>query len=97
MVLDLLHKGILGNGSGTSAAEAEALKAYAKDALHNLWNVHVEYDRVETETLARVAVVLVTTDVALKLCGRAATPRSPTARQPASLIIDEMQRCPAET
>ena len=52
--------------------------------------------------LRRVAVLLVTTDVALKIFGRAATPGSPAARlltqkQPTALVLDEMQRCPIET
>ena len=52
--------------------------------------------------MRRVAVLLVTVDVALKIFGRAATPGSPAARllkekQPAALILGEMQRCPVET
>jgi len=105
MVLEMLYRGIVGkhlDGSRTSVAEAETLKTYGKNALHDLWNLHAEYDRVETDTLSKVAVVLVTTDMALKLCGQFAMLRSPAARlmkkkQPSCIIIDEMQRCPAET
>ena len=52
--------------------------------------------------MRRVAVLLVTGDVALKIFGRCATPGSPAARlmrekQSTALLLDEMQRCPVET
>ena len=47
-------------------------------------------------------MLLVTTDVALKIFGRAATPGSPAAkllkqRHSSALILDDLQRCPIET
>ena len=47
-------------------------------------------------------MALVTTDVALKLLAKAATQTAPTAellrqKRPIALIMDEVQRCPAET
>ena len=78
------------------------LKRDAKHALENFWPFHQAYSEAEAAALRRVAVLLATTDVALKLFGRAATPGSPAARllkqrKSAALILDEAQRCPIET
>jgi hypothetical protein len=59
------------------------------------------YLEAEEAAFRQVAVLLVTTDVALKIFGRASTPGSPAARlmkqKSTTLILDEMQRCPIET
>jgi len=90
------------DGSWITEVEAAQLKTHARAAMQALWAFHKAYGQAEAEALGKVAVVLVTTDVALKLCGKAANAGSPAARlmkkkQPAALIMDEMQRCPAET
>ena len=65
-------------------------------------SVHQACSEAEAAALRRVAVLLATTDVALKIVGRAATPGSPAARllkqrKAAALILDEAQLCPIET
>ena len=64
-----------------------------------LWSFHQAYSAAEEAALRRVAVLMVTMDVALKILGRAAAPASPAAKlmrrkQSSALILDEMQRCP---
>ena len=82
--------------------EAPALKRVAKGALGKRWSFHQAHSLAAAAALRRVAVLLVTVDVALKIFGRSATPGSPAARllmgkQSTALILDEMQRCPVET
>ena len=90
------------DASWAQVGEVVELKRLAKHALAKLWSFHEAYSEAEAACLRRVAVLLVTTDVALKIFGRAATPGSPAAKlmkqkQSSSLILDEMQRCPVET
>jgi hypothetical protein len=102
--LEKLHAQIMqehADWSWITEVEAAQLKTHARAAMQALWAFHEAYGQAEAEALGKVAVVLVTTDVALKLCGKAANAGSPAARlmkkkQPAALIMDEMQRCPAE-
>ena len=54
--------------------EVEALERAAKNALESLWSFHQACSEAEAAALRRVAVLLATTDVALKIFGRAATP-----------------------
>jgi hypothetical protein len=56
------------------------LKREAKNALAKLWSFHLAYLEAEEAAFRQVAVLLVTTDVALKIFGRASTPGSPAAR-----------------
>ena len=98
------HEGyVRQHADGTRAAsEVAALKRAAKSALEILWSFHQACSKAEVAALRRVAVLLATTDVALKIFGRAATPGSPAARllkqrKSATLILDEVQRCPLET
>ena len=58
--------------------EALALKWAAKGALGKLWSQ--AHSLAAAAALRRVAVLLVTGDVALKIFGRCATPGSPAAR-----------------
>ena len=51
-----------------------------KTLLANLWSFHSAYLEAEEAAFRQVAVLLVTTDVALKIFGRASTPGSPAAR-----------------
>jgi hypothetical protein len=103
--LEELHAQIMqvhADGSWITNVETALLKTQARDKMQARWAFHAAYVRAEADALGKVAVVLVTTDVALKLCGKAANAGSPSARlmkkkQPAALIMDEMQRCPAET
>ena len=80
-----------------------ALTRAAKGALGKLWSFHQAHSLAAAAALCRVAVLLVSGDVALKIFGRCATPGSPAARllkekkQNTALILDEMQRCPVET
>jgi hypothetical protein len=106
LLLERLHAEIVrlhaADRSWITDVETAQLKTHAREAMRTLWAFHEAYEQEEAVALAKVAVVLVTTDVALKLCGKAANPGSPAARllkkkQPAALIMDEMQRCPAET
>ena len=60
--------------------EAVALKRDAKDVLEKLWSFHQAHSEAAAAPLRRVAGLLVTVDVALKIFGRAATPGSPAAR-----------------
>ena len=82
--------------------EVVALKRDAKDVLEKKrWSFHPAHSEAAAAALHRVAVLLLTTDVALKIFGRAATPGSPAARlmrenQPTALLLGEMQRCPVE-
>jgi hypothetical protein len=63
-----------------TAEETTGLKHGARRALQELRIFHTEYGIAEAEVLGKVAVMLVTTDVALKLYGRSGTPGSPAAR-----------------
>jgi hypothetical protein len=70
--------------------------------MQKLWAFHEAYGVAEAEALGKVALVLVTTDVALKIYGKAASGGSPAMRlmkqkKATALIMDEIQRCPAET
>ena len=90
------------DASWVQVGEVVELKRHAKTALERLWQYHQAYAEAEETAFRRIAVLLVTTDVALKILGRMATPGSPAARllrlKPSSaLILDEMQRCPIET
>ena len=60
--------------------EALALKRAAKGALRKLWSFHEARSLAAAAALRRVAVLLVTGDVALKIFCRCATPGSPAAR-----------------
>ena len=104
--LERLHEDIMqlhyADGLWITDVETAQFKTHARDAMRVLWAFHEAYDQEEAVALGKVAVALVTTDVALKLWGKAANPGSPAARlmkkkQPTALIMDEMQRCPAET
>ena len=81
--------------------EVVELKRHAKHALEKLWSFHQAYSDAEEAALRRVAVLVVTMGVALKIFGRAAAPSSPAAKlmsrkQSSALILDETQRCPIE-
>ena len=99
-----LHEGYVrqhADGAWVTIGEVEALKRDAKHALENLWSFHQACSEAEAAALRRVAVLLATTGVALKIFGRAATPGSPAARllkqrKSATLILDEVQRCPLD-
>ena len=60
--------------------EAVALKLDAAGALGKRWPFHQARSLAAAAALRRVAVLLVTVDVALKIFGRSATPGSPAAR-----------------
>ena len=88
--------------AGSRLAKPWSWKRHAKHALEKLWSFHQAYAEAEEAALRRVAVVMVTMDVALKIFGRAAAPGSPAAKlmsrkQSSALILDETQRCPIET
>ena len=91
------------DGSGRlQVGDVVELKRHAQHALEKLWSFHQAFSEAEEAALRRVAVLLVTTGVALKIFGRAAAPGSPAAKlmrrkQSSALILDEMQRCPIET
>ena len=57
-----------------------ALKRAAKEALEILRSFHQGCSEAEVAALRRVAVLLATTDVALKIFGQAATPGSPAEK-----------------
>ena len=63
-----------------TVGEVVALKRDAKHALEKHWPSQQAYSEAEAAALRRVAVLLATTDVALKTFGRAATPGSPAAK-----------------
>ena len=89
------------DASWAQVGEVVVLKREAKNALAILWSFRLAYLEAEEAAFRQVAVLLVTTDVALKIFGRASTPGSPAARlmkkRSTALILDEMQRCPIET
>ena len=68
------------DASWAQVGEVAELKRHAKNALAKLWSFHLAYFEAEEAAFRQVAVLLVTTDVALKIFGRASTPGSPTAR-----------------
>jgi hypothetical protein len=79
-----LHEGIVKRHAARKTwlqqGEALALKRTAKGALGTLWSFHQAHSLAAAAALRRVAVLLVTGDVALKIFGRCATPGSPAAR-----------------
>ena len=84
------------------AGDVVELKRHAKHALERLWSFHQAYSEAEEAAPRRVAVLVVTMDVAPKIFGRAAAAASPAAKllrrqQSSALILDEMPRCPIET
>ena len=90
------------DGSWITAAETSELKRLAKTALQTLWVFFQAYQSAVEAALQKVAVVLTTTDAALKIFAKSANSSSPAARvmkkkRPLAIIMDEMQRCPAET
>ena len=89
------------DASWAQVGEVVVLKREAKNALAKPWSFHLAYLEAEEAAFRQVAVLLVTTDVALNVFGRANTPGSPAARlmttKSSALILDEMQRCPIET
>ena len=68
------------DASWAQVGEVVVLKREAKNALAKLWSFHSAYLEAEEAAFRQVAVLLVTTDVALKIFGRASTPGSPAAR-----------------
>ena len=68
------------NDSWATSGEVVMLKMLAKTALEKLWAFHQAYTDGEAAAFARVALVLVTTDVALKIFGKAAASGSPAVR-----------------
>ena len=68
------------DASWAQVGEVVVLKREAKNALAKLWSFHLAYLEAEEVAFRQVAVLLVTTDVALKIFGRASTPGSPAAR-----------------
>ena len=68
------------DASWAQVGEVVELKRHAKNALAKLWSFHQAYSEAEEAAFRQIAELLVTTDVALKIFGRAATPGSPAAR-----------------
>ena len=105
VALEARHQAVVDAHTADSWAETGevvVLKLLAKTALDKLWAFHQAYADGEAAAFAKVAVVLVTTDVALKIFGKAAASGSPAARllrkkRPVAIIMDEVQRCPVET
>lgn len=90
------------DGSWIAVGEVTELKSAAKDALRALWAFHEAHYGAEEAAITGICVVMVTTDVGLKLLGKTASPNSPAARvlkkkRSTALIMDEIQRCPSET
>ena len=81
--------------------EDAALKLIVHKALSlgDPWAFHNAYAAPEESAVATVAVVLLTTDVALEVIGKTATWGPTTTHllqrnRPTALILDEAQRCP---
>ena len=78
------HAGIMdtraADASRVREEEVVELKQLAKPALAKLWVFHQAYSAAEEAALRQVALLLVTSDVALKIFGRAATPGSPAVK-----------------
>ena len=90
------------DGSWITTEEVATLKHLAREALQQLWMFFEVYQTAEAEAFGKVALVIVTTDVALNIYGKAASHGSPAMRlmkqkKAIALILDEIQRCPIET
>ena len=105
VALEAGHQAVLAahaDDSWVEVGEVVDLKLLAKTALEKLWAFHQAYADGEALAFAKIALVLVTTDVALKIFAGAAASGSPAARllkkkKPLAVIMDEVQRCPVET
>ena len=79
--------------------EAKALKRHAKGPMKLLWAFDEAFRVVAAQALEKVAYLVVTADVALKIFAKAATPSSPAMRlmglkKVTALMKDEIQKVP---
>ena len=90
------------DGSWVDIDEAKALQCQAKEAMQLLWAFYEAFRVATQEALEKVALLVVSTDMALNIYAKAAVPTLPAMRlmqrkKAMALMMEAVQRCPIET